>query len=243
MPAAYPPQGIQTARISRRSGFHPSCNYAVLLIRHRVCGYNNVPSTTLVLEGGIVSTKDFQALELATLYQRAKRKVAERAKSPASFSKADVQRLAHELEVQHIELELEIEELRQSRADLEGKYRELYEFAPVAYFSFDINGTIVQTNATGADLLGLPRTKLLGRSLAAFLKEDFRHVFGAFLARSLSGEAKLSCSLALTRTGDQSVLLYMRALGVGSTSCCKVMAIDVSAIDQSLQLGALATTG
>ena len=34
------------------------------------------------------------------------------------------------------------------------KYTDLYEFAPVGYFTLDKNGLVLDTNLTGANLLG-----------------------------------------------------------------------------------------
>ena len=50
----------------------------------------------------------------------------------------DVDTLIHELEVHHIELEMQNEELRVSKKELEQlheKYYDLYNFAPVGYFT------------------------------------------------------------------------------------------------------------
>ena len=53
---------------------------------------------------------------------------------------ADAERLLQELEVHQIELELQNAELRESRDELEAaldRYTDLYDFAPVSYFSID----------------------------------------------------------------------------------------------------------
>ena len=69
-------------------------------------------------------------------------------------------RLLHELEVHQIELEMQNEELRKSRAQAEAalaRYTELYDFSPLAYFTLDRKGAILQTNLAGARLLGVER--------------------------------------------------------------------------------------
>jgi len=51
-------------------------------------------------------------------------------------TEADLRRLLHEFEVHQIELEMQNEELRRAREELElsrNKYAELYDFAPVGY--------------------------------------------------------------------------------------------------------------
>ena len=53
-------------------------------------------------------------------------------------TEADLRRLLHEFEVHQVELEMQNEELRRAREELElsrNKYAELYDFAPVGYFT------------------------------------------------------------------------------------------------------------
>ncbi len=70
----------------------------------------------------------------------------------------ELRRVQEELEAQQIELELQNDELRRAREELEvsrNKYTELYDFAPVGYFTFDPGGLIREVNLTGAQLLGI----------------------------------------------------------------------------------------
>ena len=49
-----------------------------------------------------------------------------------------MQRLLHELQVHQVELEMQNEELRNSRVQVEAavsRYTDIYEFAPVGYFT------------------------------------------------------------------------------------------------------------
>ena len=64
----------------------------------------------------------------------------------------------HELQVHQVELEMQNEELRRSRAEVEAgleRYTELYDFAPVGYLTLGLDGAIHQVNLTGASLLGV----------------------------------------------------------------------------------------
>lgn len=58
----------------------------------------------------------------------------------SSLSEVDVRALCHKLEVHQIELELQNEELLRVQtklAESEEKYRDLYEFAPIGYFTLE----------------------------------------------------------------------------------------------------------
>jgi PAS domain S-box-containing protein len=102
----------------------------------------------------------------------------------------DPRRLLHELQVHQVELELQNLELLASRNRAEAllrKYAELYDFAPVGYFSVDERGRIVEVNQTGAGLLGIPQARLRRRTLAAFVAPAARPAFRAFLQQVLGG--------------------------------------------------------
>jgi PAS domain-containing protein len=47
------------------------------------------------------------------------------------------------------------------------KYTDLYDFAPVGYFSIDEQGLILEVNLTGATLLGVERSRLIRRRTAS----------------------------------------------------------------------------
>src|SRR5580692_6943567 len=81
--------------------------------------------------------------------------------------------LLHELQVHQVELDLQDEELRRSRAELEGalaRQVQLYDFAPVGYLTVDRATALRELNLTAADMLGSERDQLLGRTLDSFLE-------------------------------------------------------------------------
>src|SRR6185295_11081938 len=94
----------------------------------------------------------------------------------ADLSAADIQALIHNLQVHQIELELQNEELRAAQLELQAardRYADFYNFAPVGYFTLDANGAIVEANLTGARLLNVARSALVGVPLTRFVaKED-----------------------------------------------------------------------
>ena len=84
--------------------------------------------------------------------------------------------MRHELKVRQIELEMQNEALRQSRTELEAsreRYFELFDVAPVGYFTLTHDAQILEANLTGAKLLGVSRSDLLDRPFTRFiLPED-----------------------------------------------------------------------
>src|ERR1700684_1962013 len=92
--------------------------------------------------------------------------------------------LLHELQVYQVELDLQDEELRRSRADLEmtlSRQVQLYDFAPVGCFTVDRSTALRDLNLTAASMLGAERDRLLGRSLDSYLAPQSAHALHAML--------------------------------------------------------------
>ncbi len=133
----------------------------------------------------------------------------------------ETKRLVHELEVHQIELEMQNEELLQARTEAEAlteRYIDLYDFAPIGYFTLDRGGTIQQVNLTGARLLGQERSRLVRCRFGLFVSGADRPVFNAFLERAFKGKAKESCEISLhTEEGDPPLAQNPGSQRVGKT--------------------------
>jgi len=108
--------------------------------------------------------------------------------------------LLHELQVHQVELDLQDEELRRSRVDLEAtltRQLQLYDFAPVGCFTIDESTVLRELNLTAASMLGADRESLLGRSLDSFLVAQSAHVLHAMLSRVGDGGPPAAGALQL----------------------------------------------
>jgi two-component system cell cycle sensor histidine kinase/response regulator CckA len=106
-----------------------------------------------------------------------------RAKKPKSPSPDAAARLVHELRVHQVELEAQNEELRRAQDELNAsreRYVDLYDFAPVGYFTLDRDGSILEANLTGAKLLGVERGGLLGRRFGHYVAWGDRDRFHVY---------------------------------------------------------------
>ena len=98
--------------------------------------------------------------------------------------------LLHELQVHQVELDLQDEELRRSRSELEAalaRQVQLYDFAPVGYLTVDRATALQELNLTAAGMLGSERDKLLGHALDAFLEPRSALALRAMLDRLSDG--------------------------------------------------------
>ena len=87
----------------------------------------------------------------------------------------DALKLLHELQVHQVELDLQHEHMEETRRELEQSafhHAELYNFAPVACFTVDITGKIVEGNFTAARMMGLGGDDLGGRNVNSLVSPD-----------------------------------------------------------------------
>jgi PAS domain S-box-containing protein len=92
----------------------------------------------------------------------------------------DELRLFHELQVHQIELEMQNEELRCAKSELEelyARYFDLYDLAPLSYFSLNDIGVILKANLTAATLLGVNRDTLVHQPISLFITAEDRDIF------------------------------------------------------------------
>jgi len=91
-------------------------------------------------------------------------------------------------------------ELQQARDNAEvslEKYTDLYDFAPVGYFSLDEKGVILEVNLTGADMLDADRSRLINRCLGDFVVPMEREGFRRFLEAVFVGTDQKVCETTL----------------------------------------------
>lgn len=141
------------------------------------------------------------------------------------------QRLVHELQVHQIELEMQNVELRRARDELEtalGMYTELYDFAPIGYLTINREGNISAVNFGGAKLLGIQRSRLLGRKFGLFVSHGLRSFFSEFLGKVFASRCKESCEVKLAANGNSPLFLQIEAVANGSGQECSIAIIDIS---------------
>jgi PAS domain S-box-containing protein len=60
---------------------------------------------------------------------------------------------------------------------IRNRYSDLYDFAPIGYVTLDKKGTIREINLTGARMLGVPRTTLIGAQFGSFVEKNENRKF------------------------------------------------------------------
>ncbi|MCC5806466.1 MAG: histidine kinase [Opitutales bacterium] len=173
--------------------------------------------------------------DAAALRRRAEKRLRVQAPPPLP-QEGDRRRILHELQVHQIQLEMQNAELRDARARLEDlveKYTDLYDFAPVGYFSLDATGRIQEVNLPGAAMLGVERSNLLRRRFAGFVARGYHAVFENFLRDAFGGSQKQMCELALDLGAKEPAWVDLQATTTASTGdgrpLCRLAVSDITA--------------
>jgi two-component system cell cycle sensor histidine kinase/response regulator CckA len=145
--------------------------------------------------------------------------------------KEETLRLINELEMQRIELKKQNAQLQKTREKLEttlAKYADLYDFSPAAYFTLASNGVILEVNLAGSSLLGIGRSRLVGRYFQHFVADKERTAFTAYLDRVFSSKAKLSYEVPLVKMGQSECFALIDAVAGRSSHDCRLAVIDIT---------------
>lgn len=130
-----------------------------------------------------------------------------------AFIEKEVAELLKKLSTHQSELETQNEELRTMQQKLEearDQYTNLFEFAPVGYFIFDLKGTILNVNLTGSGMLNSERVRVKGKSFTAFLaNNNDNYVFFKHLREVFKTEVLHSCQVELKRKGYMPFPAYL----------------------------------
>ncbi len=129
--------------------------------------------------------------------------------------------IIHELRVHQIELEMQNDELKRVRLELEesrdkyrDKHKELYDFAPVGYFTLTHKGLIAEVNLTGAALLGMPRLKLIKRGFGHFVTSESLDQWDHHIIAVLRNEEAQTCDLRLKREDGSLFYAHLSSIRV-----------------------------
>jgi len=129
-------------------------------------------------------------------------------------SEIDILSLIHELEVHQIELQIQNEELRSARVELEqsrNRYADLYQHAPMGYVDLTPGGLIAESNIAAKNILGLTARDQLKLAFSSLIHLADQRKFRALMSRlAKSGNAQGTCELRIvTRGGFRFIQLEM----------------------------------
>jgi len=107
---------------------------------------------------------------------------------------------------------LRIKEYLEDLEESKNRYIELYDFAPVGYFTFNPNGLIIEANLTGCVLLGLARQELMKREFRSFIVPEDLELWDSHISSALNNWDEQSCELTLKREDGSTLLVRLNSI-------------------------------
>jgi PAS domain S-box-containing protein len=146
----------------------------------------------------------------------------------------------HQVDREVQTLELQNRRLRDAQLETEQarrRYADLYDFAPVAYLTLDAAGRITAANLTTTRLLGIPRTHLLGASLARLVHVSDLERFTEHLRFCFERRAEIVTELKLLSGRPESLSVQASSTPIFDESDnvveCRTTLTNVSALKRS----------
>jgi PAS domain S-box-containing protein len=168
------------------------------------------------------------------LRKRAEEKLKSIIIQPGAMSDKETRQLIHELQVHQIELEMQNEELRRAQIELEesrAKYSDLYDFAPVGYFTFNKDGLTLEANLTAAKELGVERAFIINKPFRAYIVAEDREIFDQHLRDVLTSEDRKTCELRLKRKNRIEFYAHLESIAVSDSRgayVCRTSCIEIT---------------
>ncbi|HBA54934.1 MAG TPA: hypothetical protein DCZ04_10925, partial [Syntrophorhabdus aromaticivorans] len=150
-----------------------------------------------------------------------------------TFSPDEAQEMLHELQVHQIELEMQNDELRRTQEELEAsreRYFDLYDLAPVGYFTFGEEGLILEANLRVAELLGRTRSALINLPLSRFVLPEDQDIYYRHCKELFATGGPGKCELRLVHAGGAPFWVRLEATTTraGNGTVCRTAIIDIT---------------
>ena len=164
----------------------------------------------------------------------ARAKAAQAPEDLETLSPEETRQMLHELRVHQIELEIQNEELRRAQAELEAsraRYFDLYDLAPVGYFTVSEQGLIIEANLTAAGLLGVARGALVKQPLTRFILPEDQGIYYRHREQLFETRAPQVCEMRLAKKNGAQFWARLEATAVQDADgapVCRAVMIDIT---------------
>ena len=124
--------------------------------------------------------------------------------------------------------------IRNPKTELESaiqRFVDLYDFAPIAYVSFNRSGRIEEANLAATELLGVPRDALIGRPFAFYVAD--LDLFMQHLLYCRTSEQQVATELQLKPRKGEPIAAQLLSTPITSTTRNGAMLYQTAIIDLS----------
>ena len=151
--------------------------------------------------------------------------------SPVDCSPA---KLLHDLQMRQIELEVQIEHLRNAKTkheESDAYYADLFNNAPIGYLVLSDKGLISDVNIAACKLVGIDRRDLLSSSFASFVAPDDGDHWYLLFAQLIKHNQTLDIELALKNSQGKTLPVQLNCLSNNAT--VRISITNISNIRQT----------
>jgi PAS domain S-box-containing protein len=194
----------------------------------------------LDLVPGASEDREAQVSDFRWWAERASRLETVRPADLTRISEEDAVKLIRELQISQVEVRMQNEELQRVQEELKesrDKYSDLYDLAPVGYFSLSEDSLVLEVNQTAARMLGRAKEDLIGKPFSAHVpKEEYATYYG-HLRDVLGTRTRQTCELELERSSSSRFFARFESIAVrgkdGDYRECKTVMSDVSDVKRA----------
>ena len=164
------------------------------------------------------------------LRKRAEKLLVETPQDMRAIPPDHVQKLIHELRVHQIELEIQNEELRRVQSELHetrDKYLDLFELAPIGYFILNDKSRILETNLTGAQMLGIKNHRSKGNSFTSYLSADSQDAFYLYFKDLSNTNVNANCELKMQKIDGSQFFAQLNGIKADDDNF-RIVMVDIT---------------
>ncbi len=143
-----------------------------------------------------------------------------------------VTRQQSKLETQNQELSVAIIEAKVATE----KYADLYDLAPIGYFTLSPDFMILDLNHTGAWMLGKERSRLINSHFGHFISIKTLPVFQKYFHKLLKSETKAICEVIFESEANQTRCVHIEGVMIANGLQCLLNAVDITDRKQAEKL-------
>ncbi len=136
------------------------------------------------------------------LRQQTEKMLKKSASALKKMSVTDIRNLLEDLQVYQVELEAQNKKLVRIQKDLKDardQFGDLYDFAPIGYFTICEKGDILNANLTGAAMMGEERAGLLGNPFSRFIARESVAGFNLHCKQAFETGTIQKCEMVLKK--------------------------------------------
>lgn len=132
----------------------------------------------------------------------------------------DIPKLMHELQVHHVELEMQNDELRQAQQTLAeacDHYTQLYDFSPAGYVTLTPDGVITEANLRFCTMIGVHRKAVLQQPFQSFVVPQDWNVFLRHCLEVVASGTMHTCRLSVLPKDGPPLIMQMQSMSIKNT--------------------------